>query len=300
MCAFGDHLIVTDLQGIIIYRAGPSRGMRYAAFTVDVDRDVNQAVQGRIEAASRERDGDRTPRYASSARGLSILADLLDELDIRATFFMEGMTAVQLSSVMDLKEVLRRHEVAFHGLAHEDLTGESTGVLLGIDVISDMVDKGLSMVKEATGQMPIGFRAPYQHVNEEILDILPRKGMLYDSSITQDIIDRKIVPYDHPSGLVEFPIARGRDKSQKKIVSYLWPMHEGKRVPSDYIDLIDGYDDGALVIATHTWHIVERFSGPLVDDEIRSSIDDVRAVLSAVIDRDIRIMTLNELLYHRQ
>ena len=196
MCAFRDRPIVTDPQGIIIYGAGPSRGMRYAAFTVDVDRDVNQAVQGRIEAASQERDGLGPRATHHRPEGSSILAGLLDELDIKATFFMEGMTAAQLSNIMDLKEVLGRHEVAFHGLAHEDLTGESTGVLLGIDDISDMMDKGLNMVKEATGQMPIGFRAPYQHVNDEILDILPRKGILYDSSITQDIIDRKIVPYD--------------------------------------------------------------------------------------------------------
>nr|MBP7087660.1 hypothetical protein [Methanomassiliicoccales archaeon] len=69
----------------------------------------------------------------------------------------------------------------------------------------------------------------------------------------------------------------------KKIVSYLWPYHEGKRPITDYLDLVDGFHEGLLVIATHSWHPVESYcSGLRSQEELERGAADLRALLEHI------------------
>lgn len=268
--------------------------MRRTAFTVDVDRDVNVPLPGKHAAGSAPQDEDSSPRYSSSARGLILLVELLDELGITGTFFLEAETARHISEEADLRHLLRGHEVASHGHSHEDLTGAGTGSLLTDEEKGDIIDRAANEIRELTGRLPRGFRAPYQHVDRAVQELLAERGYLYDSSATDDIAERWIGPRMLACGLMEAPLARGIDAQGKHIHSYLWPMHEGKRRPDDYFHLLDQYDDGLMILATHSWHVVETFAGPLDERQIEASLNDVRAVLEGALEKGLEFFTLEE------
>ncbi len=267
--------------------------MRYAVFTVDVDRDVNVAEQGRYDSASTVRGTETSSfRTESSARGLQLIADLLDDLGMKATFFLEGDTLRAIARKVDVRELLASHEVGCHGVCHEDITGESTGICLTGLEIESLVSESASIVKDVAGKDPAGFRAPYLHTNSETLAILAMKGFKYDSSKTFTIKQGRIGPYRLEEGIWELPVARGLDAKGKHIVSYLWPMHEGRRKPDDYLDLALGIKQGCLVIATHSWHIVETYGGGLLnDDQVRDNLSHVRRVLEGVRDMGLEFHT---------
>ena len=76
---------------------------------------------------------------------------------------------------------------------------------------------------------------------------------------------------------------KARDRNGRVIAAYLWPMHEGRRVPEDYIAMAEGMDE--LVLATHTWHMVETREGGVMDDAwVFGNMDRVRQVLEGILD----------------
>ena len=61
-------------------------------------------------------------------------------------------------------------------------------------------------------------------------------------------------------------------------------MHEGRRVPSDYVRMAEGLSH--LVLATHTWHMVETREGGVMDDVwISENAERVRAVVEGILDQ---------------
>lgn len=254
--------------------------MRAVAFTVDVDRDVNLACQGEICSIS---NGGKHPRFDSSAKGLQMITGLLEEMDVRGTFFWEGRTAEVLSERIDVKDLMRHQEVALHGYDHEDFAGKETGIPLDLDDIKTILDKGTNALDSAFGKRRRGFRAPYQRVTDVLLDELKARSFLYDSSDTVELESGKIDSYRLPNGLPEVPVCWSRDGRGKRIVSYLWPYHEGKRPISDYMDLVDGFQDGLLVIATHSWHPVESYcNGIRTHEGAERDVADLRALLEHI------------------
>jgi peptidoglycan-N-acetylglucosamine deacetylase len=272
--------------------------MRYAAFTVDVDRDANLAEKGRYEAGSRAIGGtDTMPRFASSGKGLRMLAELLEELGIRGTFFLEGDALRDIAHHYDIRGLLQKHEVACHGICHEDFTGESTGICLSGEQIGDVAKESRSIVRDVVGRNPTGFRAPYQHIDEIGLGALAKSGFSYDSSMTEAMKDGKVGPREMDNGITEVPLACGKDRNGKKIISYLWPMHEGKRTAEDYVELASSFRSGYLVLATHSWHLAETFKRGLLDPkQSASEVEKTRKVLEGMLDQGIRFQPIEEFL----
>jgi len=282
---------------MIIYIGMNLKAMRRCSFTVDVDRDVNQACQGQVCAVSAPRDGDDRPRFASSAKGLETIVDVLDSLDIRGTFFFEARTAMELSKHIDLPSLMSGHEVACHGYDHEDLTGQKTGVHLDQGHVEEILERSISSIREIFGSSRLGFRAPYQACDGNVDRMLYEKNFVYDSSRTQAIQDGAVWPYRNEIGLVEAPVASGIDKNGKKIVGYLWPMHEGKRNVDDYVHLIGQFEEGLLVIADHSWHMAENFSsGAYGMEEAKKQREAVRELLSRALDAGLEFVRIDDFL----
>jgi peptidoglycan/xylan/chitin deacetylase (PgdA/CDA1 family) len=272
--------------------------MRYAAFTVDVDRDANLAEKGRYEAGSRAIAGSETiPRFSSTWKGLQMMVELLEELGIHGTFFLEGDALRDIARHCDVRALMQRHEVACHGICHEDFTGESTGICLTGDQITDVAKESRSIVQDIIGRAPIGFRAPYQHIDVIGLDALAKAGFSYDSSMTETLKDGKVGPRELDNGIREVPLACGKDRNGKKIVSYLWSMHEGKRTAQDFIELASSFRSGYLVLATHSWHLAETFKQGLLDSRHSASeVQKTRKVLEGMLDQGIRFQPIEEFL----
>jgi hypothetical protein len=268
--------------------------MLAAAITVDVDRDVNLPERGRYGAVSS--GSDSTPRFESARKGLQLVAELLDEMGIRGTFFMEGDTVKAIAKRMDVETLLRRHEVGSHGMCHEDFTGEDTGICLTGPEMEGVIDDSASTIESICGRRPVGFRAPYLHIDETALGILADKGFLYDSSRVKAIREGELRPWRIAGNLLELPIASGKDAKGKKIVSYLWPMHEGKRQPSDYVQFAGQVKSGCFIIATHSWHMVETFDrGKLDREATQENLQNVRTVLEGALDAGLEFKALEDL-----
>ncbi len=269
--------------------------MRVASFTIDVDRDVNTPIPGQMDAGSCPVDGDPSPRFRSTAAGLEAIVKLLDEIGIKGTFFMEAETAAKLSESYDLPSMLSGHEVACHGWAHEDLTGRLTGIGMDDIEVRDILRHSRSALKDIFGTAVEGFRAPYLECNDIVLDAVAASGFRYDSSLKRDIVGGRLLPSLMPNGLAEFPVARSRDRNGKVIVSYLWPFHEGERTVEDYVCLGKGLEEGVLVIATHSWHLMETVSrGALSQEDVANGIECLRRTLIE-LDDEIGFETLGRL-----
>lgn len=241
-------------------------------FTVDADRDANVPIRGSTTAGSIDRGEGPSPRFSSSERGMSILTELLDDLGIRGTFFMEGRTAEVTEC-----SVLAGHCIGLHGYDHEDLTGFETGVVPNVE---EVLRRGYDAVTDRLSK-PTCFRAPYMAADENVLDLVSSLGIAADSSFYTEV-GGPTAPYTH-LGMTEYPVPKARDPRGKVIATYLWPMHEGKHPPETYIAVAEEMED--LVLADHTWHMVEtRNGGVMNDDWVRGNTDRVRRVLEGILD----------------
>jgi len=264
---------------------------RKLCFTVDVDRDVNECVPGRVDAVSLRTPGDGA-RYTSSEAGVNMILDILDDIGIGATFFAEART-------LDNADISFGHnEVAMHGLDHEDMTGHVSGIQLTEDELNDIMRTSYNIIRDRTGNVPKGFRAPYMRTNGTIMNILPKFGITYDSSSYSEL-GTKMYPNDLGNGLKEIPVPVTVDGNGKRMAAYLWPMHEGAREFSEYIRMADTVKEGTFVLATHSWHMTETRKGMMDNDQKKKNADNVRKIITSILDsgfkaaRMIDIVDLN-------
>ncbi len=264
--------------------------MRVLAFTIDLDRDCNTAVRGETAAASRSCGVTTSPCHDASSQGMEAIADMLRSMAFPATIFAEGDSLRKLCD----PSVLRGLEVACHGMEHEDLTGESTGLLLGDDQLEDIISRSWGTVLSVTGEVPRGFRAPYLNIDPRVLALVKGRGFTYDSSMTEKVLDGVLKPRLLPMGMWEFPLARDTDAEGKVIDSYLWAMHEGRRPESDYMRMIDRFQEGVLVMATHSWHVLEGVqAGPKSSGQTAGELDSIARILGHAEDSGFEMLSLS-------
>lgn len=135
------------------------------------------------EVGRRELSGP-DPKDEGLLAGFPRLLDLLDVLDLKATFFIEGWNALHHPDrVVEL--VQRGHEVGLHGWTHEVFHQ-----LDRIDAERVLIDSLASF--RAIGVEPTGFRAPGGVRGKYTLEILRDLGLSYDSSV--DEVAENMVP----------------------------------------------------------------------------------------------------------
>lgn len=125
------------------------------------------------------------------------ILDLLDDYDIKASFYVPGYVAeTHEELVLDIKS--RGHELAHHGYMHEPpatLTREQE---------AEVLDKGIAIIERITGEKPLGYRSPSWELSEHSLSLLVQRGFLYDSSLMGNDIPY-LVDADG-SQIVEIPV----------------------------------------------------------------------------------------------
>ncbi|MFQ5873143.1 MAG: polysaccharide deacetylase, partial [Dehalococcoidia bacterium] len=129
--------------------------------------------------------------------GLPRILQLLDDYDIKASFFVPGYVAeTHPDMVRDL--VARGHEVAHHGYMHE------SPAELTIDREREVLEKGIDILVKLTGEKPKGYRAPSWDMSKYTGSLLAEYGFLYDSSLMDD--DAPYIWHTEGGDLVELPI----------------------------------------------------------------------------------------------
>jgi len=154
--------------------------------------------------------------WLESEKAVKKFLDLLDEENVKATFFALGSFIKKHPELM--KKVKKRgHEVACHSWSHINLNKLSF----------KQINEALRKCEKAFSKINVklkGFRAPYYSINAEVFDALIKHGYSYDSSIVPNVFYyltrvmrvpkkkrlnknelKKQVPYNIREKLVEFP-----------------------------------------------------------------------------------------------
>jgi peptidoglycan/xylan/chitin deacetylase (PgdA/CDA1 family) len=165
-----------------------------ACFNLSFDYDSNSALMWRapldIVAQSR---GKYAPNTA-----IPRILDLLDSLDIKATFFTPGWTIDQFTE--SCEEIISRgHELGAHGYLHERLAEISKESERGV------FDKSMASF-EKLGYKPEGFRAPYWLISDRTLDLIRELGFKYDSNFMDNDMPYMLNWRGEDTGLVELPV----------------------------------------------------------------------------------------------
>ena len=264
--------------------------VRILCFTVDLDRDVNEPVFGSVCAGSKDRGSGNAPRFESTGKGTRMIAEMLDDLGVKGTFFAEARALHRSGAFSHVSG----HEVALHGLDHEDFTGEKTGIHMDEGDMREVIERSISLIRDCVGYQPKGFRTPYMNVNDSLMAFLPEYGIRYDSSYYA-YVQPEMRPYRLENGLVEIPVPKGNDSEGRSLTSYLWPMHEGERDINDYIGLARNVKDGIFVLATHSWHICETYSGGILDQKgSEDNIQKLKTLLEMLMDDGFEIRTMSD------
>ena len=159
-------------------------------------------VDGVSGAINRNPDAARLPSLMSMREygpsvGTPRILDLMDDYDIRASFYVPGYVAETHEPLVE--EIARRgHEVAHHGYMHEP------PATLSKAQEEDVLDKGVAIIERITGAKPLGYRSPSWELSEHSLSLLAERGFEYDSSLMGNDI-----PYEidaNGTRMIEIPI----------------------------------------------------------------------------------------------
>jgi polysaccharide deacetylase family protein (PEP-CTERM system associated) len=165
--------------------------------------DWHQLIRRRAGAENWEQPGP------ALARQTEALLELLDELAVKATFFVLGMAARGHPELVQ-RAAQRGHEIGCHGDAHMPVHSQTPA-----EFAADL-KAARAAIEEVTGATPIGYRAPAFSITRDAAwayDVLAEQGFVYDASQHDSprIRDRarpaRGSPHLLPCGLWEFPIA---------------------------------------------------------------------------------------------
>jgi polysaccharide deacetylase family protein (PEP-CTERM system associated) len=141
------------------------------ALTIDLE-DWHQLMHRRLTGE----ESRPTPTVLATTHRL---LDMLDEAEVRATFFVVGNVAETYPELV--REVVRRgHEVGSHTHSHELI------FRMEPSAFKADVERSLVKLQDLTGQPVLGFRAPefsVGHLRHWCFEILVELGFRYDSSV---------------------------------------------------------------------------------------------------------------------
>jgi peptidoglycan-N-acetylglucosamine deacetylase len=147
--------------------------MRLCAISVDLDEIPNyHAIHG-LEAPAGPGKG------AVYEIALERLEALSRAHGVPLTLFAIGADMARADAAARLRSMAERgHEIANHSLDHlYDLTRQSR------DEMRRQVQAAAVVLERATGQRPVGFRAPGYTITDELVEVLVESGVAYDSSV---------------------------------------------------------------------------------------------------------------------
>lgn len=151
------------------------------------------------------RDGTTSPTTLSASdfgaqAGVPRILRMLDKYQVPATFFMTAVDAMLHPEMLAAIQKSGRHEVGVHGWIHEFPPRLAAGEE------ERLLDQAIEYLTRATGKKPLGYRAPSWAFSDVTLDLIQKKGFLYDSSLQALDEPYEIVSRGKPTGVVELAI----------------------------------------------------------------------------------------------
>jgi len=125
---------------------------------------------------------------------------MLDRYQIPATFFVTGVDAMLHPEMVAAIMKSGRHEIGVHGWIHEFPPRLAEGEE------ERLLDRAIEYLTKATGKRPLGYRAPSWAFSGVTLDLVRKKGFLYDSSLQALDEPYEVRSRGENTGLVELAI----------------------------------------------------------------------------------------------
>jgi polysaccharide deacetylase family protein (PEP-CTERM system associated) len=171
------------------------------AFTIDLEDWYQSSV---------DRSAPITER---AVRNTHVLLDFLEDLGVKATFFVQGKVAEVFPELIREVQALG-HEIQSHGYSHTPVT------MLNPHSFREDLSRSINILEDITGQKITAFRAPDFSINGKnwwVLDVLADYGIQVDSSIfpmktwRYGISGTPLEPHEltapNGSSLLEVPVA---------------------------------------------------------------------------------------------
>jgi peptidoglycan/xylan/chitin deacetylase (PgdA/CDA1 family) len=194
------------------------------------------------------RDGTTSPTSISAAdfgaqAGMPRILRMLDRYQVPASFFMTAVDAMLHPDMVAAIQKSGRHEIAVHGWIHEFTPRLEPGEE------ERLLDQAIEYLTKVSGKRPVGYRAPSWAFSAVTLDLLQKKGFLYDSSLQALDEPYEIVSRGKPTGIVELAIDWTLTETPY--------LGQNGRLPSPallyqlYRDEFDGaYEEGTMFVLT--------------------------------------------------
>ena len=194
------------------------------------------------------RDGTTSPTTLSASdfgaqSGTPRILKMLERYQIPATFFMTAVDAMLHPDMLGAIMKSGRHEVGVHGWIHEFTPRLADGEE------ERLLDQAIAYLTKATGRRPVGYRAPSWAFSAATLDLIAKKGFLYDSSLQALDEPYEIVSRGKNTGIVELAI--DWTLTETPYLGQNGHMPSPELLYQLYKDEFDGaYDEGTLFVLT--------------------------------------------------
>jgi len=151
------------------------------------------------------RDATTSPTALSASAfgaesGMPRILAMLDKFQIPSTFFVTGVDAMLHPEMVAAIMKSGRHEIGVHGWIHE------TPTRLNEAEEERLLDQAIDFLTKTTGKKPVGYRAPSWAFSAATLDLIIKKGFLYDSSLQALDEPYEVKSRGKNTGLVELAI----------------------------------------------------------------------------------------------
>jgi peptidoglycan/xylan/chitin deacetylase (PgdA/CDA1 family) len=194
------------------------------------------------------RDGTTSPTSLSASdfgaeSGTPRILAMLDRHQIPATFFMTAVDAMLHPDMLAAIMKSGRHEIGVHGWIHEFTPRLADGEE------ERLLDQAIAYLTKATGKRPVGYRAPSWAFSAVTLDLIAKKGFLYDSSLQALDEPYEIVSRGRNTGIVELAI--DWTLTETPYLGQNGHMPSPELLYQLYRDEFDGaYQEGTLFVLT--------------------------------------------------
>jgi peptidoglycan-N-acetylglucosamine deacetylase len=194
------------------------------------------------------RDGTTSPTTLSASdfgaeSGTPRILKMLDHYQVPATFFVTAVDAMLHPDM--LASILKsgRNEIGVHGWIHEFPPRLAEGEE------ERLLDRAIEYLTKATGRRPVGYRAPSWAFSSVTLDLIQKKGFLYDSSLQALDEPYEILSRGKDTGIVELAI--DWTLTETPYLGQNGHMPSPELLYQLYKDEFDGaYEEGTMFVLT--------------------------------------------------
>lgn len=166
--------------------------------------------------------GEYEHRKFGPRQGIYRILDLLDEQNIKASFYVPGFVARKYPQAV--KQINNRgHEIGLHGDLHERVDE------LNKSELEKTIVEPKKVIEDLIGQQVVGYRSPSWEITADTIELLKKHNIQYDSSL---------MGYDHPysiEGMTEVPVQWLLDD----VVFYRYIGGKGQNSPKNPKEVIE-------------------------------------------------------------